>query len=251
MNIDPITIILFLIFFVAPIVNNFLRRGQGSGQQGPQEQTNRRPQQRRSQQQGRQARSDDSEADTSSGGKSAGDDFRGRLEEARRRVQEAMNSGDSSERPAQPEPSERSGSDLFPRLEEEKRARSQQGRAQRGSPQESQRSFQGGSQQGSQQGQNRGQARPAFGDLGREGVSRQRSASQQGTQSQQGAVGTDLGDAPPLRVQRLGSRKSSKIDRKAPPRGVLEFDRRSVMQGIIWREILDEPLSKRKRRKRH
>ncbi len=239
MNIDPITIILFLIFFVAPIVNNFLRRGQGKqGQGGRQEQKpNQRPQQRPSQQSQRRERSDDTTAaDTSRESGSMGDDFRGRLEEARRRVQEAMSSGNDSERPAQNEPSERSGSDLFPRLDEEKQARSQQGRAQRSSQQGS-----------SQQGQNRGQARQAFGDLGREGVSRQRPSSQQGTQSQQGAVGTDLGDAPPLRVQRLKSRKGSKIDQR---RGVLEFDRRSVMQGIIWREILDEPLSKRRRRKR-
>ena len=245
MNIDPITIILFLIFFVAPIVNNFLRRGQG--QQGRQEQTGRRPQQRPNQQPQRQERpGNTTTADTSRDG-SMGDDFRGRLEEARRRVQEAMSSGSSedSSSPAQPPSSERSGSDLFPRLDDEKQTRSQQTRSQQGRSQRPP----GGSQrssQGSQQGQ-RG-ARPAFGDLGREGVSRQRPSSQQGTQSQQGAVGTDLGDAPPLRVQRLRPRKGSKIGEQ---RGVLEFDRRSVMQGIIWREILDEPLSKRKRRKRH
>ena len=220
MNIDPITIILFLIFFVLPIVNNFLRRGQG-GKQGQQGRRQGRPQQPPQ----RRGRSDDrgTTADTGRDSGGAGDDFTRRLEEARRRVQEAMNGGGDSSSPRQSEQRERpSSSDLFPSLDEKQPARGQQGGPD--------------------------QPRAPFGGLGREGVSRQRPASQQGTMTKQSSVDrTELGAAPPLRVQRLKPRKSSKIDRQ---RGILEFDRRSVMQGIIWREILDEPLAKRRRKLR-
>ena len=248
MNLDPITIILFLLFFVAPLVNNFLRRGQGGSQNGPgrgqrrprQPQTAQRPNQRA--QGSRDA--DNTTADTADTGGSAGDEFSRRLEEARRRVQEAM-SGEQERRPTQtstPSASQGGGDetkrDLFPRLEDEKQARSQQGRPQQGQDRK----------QGSGQPSGQGQARRPFEGLGREGASVQGRRSQQGMATQQGSADrTDLGDAPPLRVQRLRPRKRGKIDE---PRGVLEFDRRSVLQGIIWREILDEPLSKRRRRKR-
>lgn len=249
MNLDPITIILFLLFFVAPLVNNFLRRGQGGSQKGSgkgsqrsrgQPQTTQRPDPRA--QEPRDA--DNTTADTSG---SVGDEFSKRLEEARRRVQEAM-SGEQERRPTQtstPSTSQAGGSatkgNLFPRLDEEQKARSQQGQ-----PQQGQGRKQGSGQPSGQERQR--QARRPFEGLGREGASAQGRRSQQGMATQQGSADrTDLGDAPPLRVQRLRPRKSSRIDE---PRGVLEFDRRSVLQGIIWREILDEPLSKRKRRKR-
>ncbi len=247
MNIDPITIILFLIFFVAPIVNNFLRRGQG-GQRGQGQQGQGRPQgrptgapQRREQERPDERNAErNTSADTRQEGGSVGDEFSRRLEEARRRVQEAMGGSDEGGR-TQSRGGSQSGrddssGDLFPRLDEEQQARSQGSRSQQGRA----------SQQG--RGLESGRARQPFEGLGREGVSRQRPASQQGTTTKQSSVDrTELGDAPPLRVQRLKPRRGSKID---GPRGVLEFDRRSVLQGIIWREILDEPLSKRKRRKR-
>ena len=241
MNLDPLTIILFLIFFVLPIVNNFLRRGQGGqggqGQQGRGSQG--RPQRPTGPPQRRERSDDNTSADTNRDGGGVGDEFTRRLDDARRRVQEAMSSGSDggtgSQRQSQSD--QGSSSDLFPRLDDERQARSQQG----------QRSQQGRSQQGQLQGRGGG-ARQPFEGLGREGVSRQRPASQQGVATKQSSVSrTELGDAPPLRVQRLKPRKSSKLDKS---RGVLEFDRRSVLQGIIWREILDEPLSKRKRRKR-
>ena len=244
MNLDPLTIILFLIFFVLPIVNNIFRRGRGGqggqGQRGGQG----RPQGRPTAQ--RQERSDDrtTTADTSQGSGSAGDEFTRRLEEARRRVQEAMGGGSGEQGRDQPQRGSRGGSqseressgDLFPRLDEERQARSQGSRSQQGRASQQGRGLEGG------------RARQPSQSLGREGMSRQRPASQQGTMSKQSSVDrTELGDAPPLRVQRLRPRRGSKIDES---RGVLEFDRRSVLQGIIWREILDEPLSKRKRRER-
>ena len=249
MNLDPITIILFLLFSVAPLVNNFLRRGQGGSQKGSgkgQRRPGRQPQsaQRPDQRAQGSRDADNTTADTSDSSGSTGDSFSRRLEEARRRVQEAM-SGEQERRPTQTATTSTSQGggnetkrDLFPRLDEEQQARSQQGQ-----PQQRQGRKQGSGQPGGQ-----GQARRPFEGLGREGVSSQGRRSQQGMATQQGSADrTDLGDAPPLRVQRLRPRKKGKIDES---RGVLEFDRRSVLQGIIWREILDEPLSKRKRKKR-
>ena len=255
MNIDPITVILFLIFFVAPLVNNFLRRGQGGSKgpqgdaqrgagrdsrQGPQRQDSQRPSQgtQRSQERSNTTSNTGSAtADTSrdAPSRSAGDEFTKRLEDARRRVQEAMSGEQRPTQSSETTQAERSG-DLFSGSEEQPRPQptsSKQGQ-----------SRQGGSQRG---------ARRAFEGLGREGVGQTSSqassqpSSQQGTMTKQAAVErTELGDAPPLRVQRLKGRKSAKVEQ----RGILAFDRRSVTQGIIWREILNEPLSKRKRKQR-
>ena len=181
MNIDPITIILFLLFFVAPIVNNFLKRGQGD--QGKAQRPSRPSSQPRPRDtSGGRTRADtsaDTRSDTSTGNSGG---FSQRLEEARRRVQEAMSEGQALSRS---ERDRNEDSDLFSSASQEQ--------AQQTPRQSSQRTSTS----------SQGQTRQAFAGLGREGVS-QRLPSQQGKQRSSQSATTDLDDAPPLRVQRLG-----------------------------------------------
>ncbi len=84
MNIDPLTLILFLIFVVLPIINSILRRGQNQG--GPA----RGPQQGRGSRPSRNVTSRQAPESKPEASLPTDDAFSRKLDEARRRVQEAM-----------------------------------------------------------------------------------------------------------------------------------------------------------------
>lgn len=193
---DPLTIILFVIFVVLPIINSLVK-----GRQQPQH-----PQ--RPTAPGRQVQRPSAPGPSPAGPARNDDDFTRRLEEARRRVQEAMASDTTSrapeERPTvyQPPPA---------RDAEFQEAGRYMPPTRSPAPAPSPMTFGTGAQETF--------SRP-----------RDRAGSQQ-----------DLVTAPPLRVQRSSSPKSAKITQES----LLRFDTADVYRGILWHQILSEPRSKK------
>ena len=237
---DLLSLILLLVFVVAPIVNGLLKRGQGgtkgqsTRQRGGTRNAPQNTTQNTTQNTGRPVASTQTSkrADSDTAPNTA---FDKRLEEARRRVQEAMdgNRGGTARAPTQTQaqgPARREVGTLFPPLESSP------------PPMRDARGLESGG---------RGLESGGQGLEGRTLNSVPLSGTPSSMLSSTGLTDTAsalgrLDKAAPLRVQRRGAAKSAKLGRDAP----LTLDRQGVLQGLIWHQILSDPPSKHPHRRR-
>jgi len=215
----PFELIFIVLFFVLPAVSRLLGR-RNTPSQGPQ----RRPQTQAE----RPGRSSTSPAPSSAESREAGDALSRRLEEARRRVQEAMTQ-ETTTRETSGRGRPRGGSDRGAQEPAESDLFSRPKPKAQGEPRRTPgRSLEGRSLEGrGLEGRGLEQLTP---ELARAGTRLRED--------------TDLKDAPPLRVQRLGRRERATISQREAP---LALDETSVMHGIIWHQVLSPPLSKSRR----
>ncbi len=240
----PFELIFIVLFFVLPALSNLVNRRNrrppdGPGGERPNTEAGRdrpdnRPETRPSSQMG-ETRTDrtresadmgrrqmgPTSADSSAG--DAGDTLRRRLEEAQRRVQEAL--GEEGGRRSQPPRSQPS--------------RSSQSQPRTQSPSQPQART-----------QSQSQPRPQPQRTSRPGASQPRPESSYQARAYSSDRQTEsapktFSDAPPLLVQRLGRRKRATTSKAARH---LAFDETSIMQGFIWHQVLSPPRAKQPRR---
>ena len=225
---DLISLIALVLFIVVPIVNGLLKRGQG-GTKGHTSQrgTRNTPQnttKNATQNTGRPVASTQSGESTSA--------FDKRLEEARRRVQEAVD-GNRGQTAGTPTPAQGSArrevGTLFPPLEPSlPTLRDARGLESGG------RGLESGGQ---------GLEGRTLNSVPLSGTPSTMPSST-GLTDTASALGR-LDKAAPLRVQRRGVAKSAKLGRTP-----VALDRQGVLQGLIWHQILSDPPSKTSHRRR-
>lgn len=233
MSIDPFTLILLIIFVVIPLVNGLIRgRRGGTPPAGPSPRPSQ-PSARPAQTVQRQKREDQREDRSAERGSQERDPdpFSRRLEEARRRVQEAVGGGEVSQNPQPSSPPPL----LFPPFEEPRRA---------GRPQTPPATAPNGSRGG--RGLEMGGRGLELGGQGLEGmpitgVPRTGSEPRRDVPSR---VRKEK-QAPPLRVQRNLGKRSARMSNGE----FLELEKDDIFRGIVWHQILSEPLSKANRRR--
>jgi hypothetical protein len=213
MILDPLTLLLFILFIVVPLINGLLRGQQRPpGRQPGQPPTRPRP------------GAPDAKADTSGGD----DTFAKRLEEARRRVREAMGEEvGPAEAPSRPQPRTVAG-DRTPRAVLGDRP-SPTVKGDRPSPTvkgDRPRTIAEPAQPPPAAARSLGGSLETLTPLGEEG-SLKRDTS------------------PPMQVQR----RFSTVQR-LKPKELMRFDTKHVYQGMIWHQILSEPRAKHPHRRK-
>ena len=223
MSIDNlITLLLFIVFIVVPMLSRAGRKGPQRGKSGTPTKPGQRPQtQGQAQSRGGTQQSNPSTTglpQQSTSGQpsvpSMSDDFSKRLEEARRRVQEAMEGQSTQGRTPQPPAGQESASDLF-----------------RPKP---------APQQLSTPNTPIGTPPPSL--VTQRPVSQSFLPSESETASgsfQSLSKRKKTGVSKPLQVQRSLGTKRIKLQGR-----LLTFGETDLMRGIIWKQILDEPRSK-------
>ena len=223
---DILTLVLFLVFVIVPVVNGLLQRGRGSGGQGgtkgqgrpPQGKTQTTTQTTRTTTRSAPAPTAQSRDEDSS--------FDRRLEEARRRVQEAMEGsrgGRAAQTSSQRDTTREEATTLFPTAPRPQPA--QDARASRGLEM--------------------GGRGLEMGGQGLEG-STLNSPMSGASLTSTAAELARRGEAAPLRVQRRRGKKSATLSRDA----LMALDKRAVLRGLIWHQILSDPPSKHPHRRR-
>lgn len=206
-GIDPITLLIILFFVIGPIINSFLKRPETPPRPRPKEAPGDARPQRPPSQQASARPAPSREAPTS---------FEARLEEARRRVQEAMAQDSSASAPAQQRPDaprrappgRQQQRPLVSPLEQARLPRTPVPTA--------------------------GYRDDGYRDDGyRDEMPGAATLARRDDQSRQPAR-----TSPPLETVRRGARSLAKIN----------LDADSLKEAVLWREILNEPLSKRRRR---
>ncbi len=223
---DILTLVLFLVFVIVPVINGLLQRGRGSGGQGGTK-GQRRPPQGKTQTTTRTSTTRPASAPSTQSRDENDSSFDRRLEEARRRVQEAMD-GNRGGRTAQTSPqrdtTREEATTLFPTAPRPQTA--QDARASRGLEMGGQ-----GLEMGGQ---------------GLEGSTLNSAPMSGASLTSTAAELARRGEAAPLRVQRRRGKKSATLGRDA----LMALDERAVLRGLIWHQILSDPPSKHPHRRR-
>ena len=229
---DILTLVLFLVFVIVPVINGLLQRGRGNGGGGqggtkgqgrpPQGKTQTTTQTTRTANTTRSA-----PAPTAQPRDENDSSFDRRLEEARRRVQEAMD-GNRGGRTAQTSPqrdtTREEATTLFPTAPRPQTA--QDARASRGLEM--------------------GGRGLEMGGQGLEGSTLNSAPMSGASLTSTAAELARRGEAAPLRVQRRRGKKSATLGRDA----LMALDERAVLRGLIWHQILSDPPSKHPHRRR-
>ena len=224
---DILTLVLFLVFVIVPVINGLLQRGRGSGGQGGTK-GQRRPPQGKTQTTTRTSTTRPASAPSTQSRDENDSSFDRRLEEARRRVQEAMDGNRAGGRAAQTSPqkdaSRGEATTLFPTA-----PRPQTGQDARAS-----------------RGLEMGGQGLESGGRGLEGTTLNSAPMSGASLTSTAAELARRGEAAPLRVQRRQGKKSATLGRDA----LMALDKRAVLRGLIWHQILSDPPSKHPHRRR-
>ena len=243
---DIITLLLILTFVAGPILNRLTKgpqKPQGKGQRPPQnrerpgqprdasQRTTSTPQTGRDSRRSTQTTSQTTTAPPPKQPESS-DPFTKRLEEARRRVQEAMEGGTSQGDVSQKPPERRlvgseSSGGMFRDPSQSQQQPQQQPRQQPASPL-------------TQPPSQRRTLSPEGGAGTQRSIPTQSGGfSRTSAQAAKARIKTPSGTKP-LQVQRSVGRKRAKVEGR-----FLTFGRDDLLRGIVWKQILDEPRGKR------
>ena len=226
---DILTLVLFLVFVIVPVINGLLQRGRGGGQGGTKGQG--RPPQGKTQTTQTTTRTTTTRSASAPTTQSRNEDdssFDRRLEEARRRVQEAMEGsragGRTAQTSSQRDATREEATTLFPTA-----PRPQTGRDAQAS-----------------RGLESGGRGLEMGGQGLEGSTLNSAPMSGASLTSTAAELARRGEAAPLRVQRRRGKKSATLGRDA----LMALDERAVLRGLIWHQILSDPPSKHPHRRR-